>query len=239
MQNSTFKNALWLTGFQIRHSLFSYFILAIIIVFLYVFIAPALSSTDESVGMGTDFHFFMPFILCSILRFQPFRVVPIGSMEYATPFHVFVRKLPVRRTTYIAHNIMYQFMISFLVVTIYLTLLYVNSDLTLSYTSYISFIFIWIGITYTLNLLDVYSHFGYNFIVWLAIIICTLPVLFLINLFVFYIYIYDRGFVYWTLQMAEKFPIYTMMAALLFIILNIIFWQRLYNRKMRTYDLFI
>ena len=239
MKQTYLKEAWWLTRFELRHSLISYTILAALFLFIITFSMPSLSDFKNDVGMGMDYNFlFLLFALPAIVKMQPFRSISVGNFIYAAPIHVLMRQLPINRSAYIMYILFHRFLLSATVAGIYLTFLYLFDNSSIPFNHYVSFILLWIAFSYTLHLLDAYSQFGHNLIIWISLIIITVFILFIVFLLVFYIYFYDAGFVQWTLDMAMKFPVYTSVVALLLIGLNIIFWSKMFRRKMNKMDLY-
>lgn len=239
MKKKHINGALWLTRFEIRHSLLSYALLAIVFSILFLFLSPSYRIVKDDIGMGMDYNFLFVFlILATLVKPRPFKSVSVGNFIYVSPFHLLVRQLPIQRTTYIMYHLIYRFLLSTVFTSVYLIFLYPFWDRTIPFTHYISFILLWIALSYTIHLLDAYSHFGYNLIIWLSVIIIITPILFIILLLIFHIYFYRAGFVHWTLDMAIQSPILTTMAAILIVIANIVFWSYMFRRKLNKIDLF-
>lgn len=239
MQKTTIKDALWLTRFEIRHSLLSYLLLAIVFTILYVVPFSTFDIAERDGSMGMDYNFlFILFLLPSLIKVRSFKSTSVGNYMYVAPFHIITRQLPISRTTYIMYHFFYRFLLSVVITTVYLIILYPFWDHNLPINHYMSFILLWIALVYTAHLLDAYTQFGYHFLVWIGIIIVALPIIFIPGLLIFYIYVYDTGFVYWTFDMAGKFPLFTAIAAIAIIVFNLFFWNKLFRRKLNRTDLY-
>lgn len=239
MKKTNIKDALWLTCFEMRHSLLSYVILVSIFLLLAIFTPATLATEKSNVGMGMDYYFlFILFALPGAVKMQPFRGISVGNYTYLAPIYILAKQLPINRSTYIMYQLFYRFLLSFIVTIVYLMALYPAWDKSIPFSHYMSFILLWIALTFTLHLLDAYIHFGYNVIIWIALIIIIVPILLLITLLIFHIHFYTFGFVHWTLDIAVQYPIYMTIAALLLIIFNVVFWNKMFRRKMNKMDLY-
>lgn len=239
MNKERFKDALWLTRFEIRHSWLGYLLLIILFILLYVFSFPSFSVEEIDGSMGLDFNFlFILFVLPAIVKVKTFRNISVGHFIYVMPFHLLARQLPIERSAYIMYHFLYRFLLSAVVTTIYLLILYPLWETTIPFSHYLSFIALWIALTFTIHLFDAYSQFGFHFLIWVSLIILLLPILLIVNLLIFYLYLYEFGFVPWTLEMAKNFPVYTSLAAIVIIVLNLIVWNKLFRRKFDNMDLY-
>lgn len=239
MHKLNLRDALWLTRFEIRHSLLSYLLLVIVFTILFVFAFPTLDIAESDGSMGMDYNFlFILFVLPALIKMKSFKSASVGNYMYVAPFHLITQQLPINRSAYIMYHFISRFLLSAVVTSIYLMILYPLWELDTPFSHYMSFILLWIALVYTAHLLDSYSQFGYHFIIWMAILVIAVPIVFVPGLLIFYIYIYDAGFIYWTLDMATKFPLYTTVTAILIMIVNILFWNKLFRRKLNKIDLY-
>lgn len=239
MQKTNIKDAFWLTRFEMRHSLLSYAILVIIFLFLFILSPSFILAEKDEIGMGMDYNFlFILIALPALIKKLPFRAVSMGDYKYASPFYVLTKQLAIDRSAYILYLFVYRFIFSFVVTIIYLVILYSVWGNQVSFYAYMSFILLWTVLTFTTQLLDAYTHFSYHIIPWISAIFILVPILFMINMLIFHVHFYEYGFVYWTLDVAEKHPLYLTASALLLMIGNIFFWTNMFRRKMNRTDLY-
>src|SRR5699024_6605155 len=155
---------------------------------------------------------FILFVLPALIKMKSFRSVSVGNYIYVSPFHLITRQLPISRSAYIMYHFLYRFLLSTVVTTVYLMILYPLWEHDMPFSHYMSFILLWIALVYTTHLFDAYTQFGYHFLIWIGILIVAVPLIFIAGLIIFHVFLYDAGLVYWTLDMAEKFPLYTTIA---------------------------
>lgn len=234
-----FKDALWLTLFEIRRSLVSYMLLLIVLIFFLVIIISSLPSYQETPVMALDFQFF--FVICCLpayFRGKSFKNTHVDNYVFATPFHLLIKQLPVNLGTYITYHLIYRFLYSMVITVLFLGIIYPFWKMPISFSQYAVFMLVWFTISYTFNMLDVYSQFGYHFFIGLAVIIVIVSFSFNVYTLLFFALIYRKGFVFWTLEMAVNHPVITSIFSILIIIGNILFWRIILKYKWNKVDFY-
>src|SRR5690625_2106633 len=234
------KHAVWLTLFEIRHSILNYLLFLVVLLFFSFTLILTLHSYETSPSMGLDFQ--LLFILCflpSLFRSKPFRSIHLHQYLYSSPFHILIKQLPIDDTTYITYHFIYRYFYSFVITNIFLWVLYPFWNIQISFMQYVVFVMIWVTISFTINMIDVYGQFGYHFFVWLAVIITIVPVCFFAYILLFYVYTYNDGFVFWTLQMAGQYTMYATICSFAIVLFNLFFWWKLLKRKLATVSFYV
>lgn len=237
---SNWKQAFWLMKFEFKQSPFVLFIQIGILIIVLLLIVPIIPEYLKDPSMGVDFLFLLIFtILSQWARPSIFREQKLGNGWYASYFLITLNSLPIQKEiivkyrflTYLILSISFQVMFF---IAIYLLAPYLQIEFRLS--TYIVFALIWICFSIYFGGLQPVTEAGANLVIHILTSLLVLgPILFVSILFLFYTW-YERGFVNWTLFIAENYPIPAIILSLLFAVIGWKFWMLRMNRKMNRMD---
>lgn len=234
------KEAFWLAKFELKKLKLGFVLLALMAIMFSMFFATVIPKNMERSTVMLDIFFFIVFGFGTAwIKPKEFNHQKIGGDFWASPFFITLRQLPIQKDVLIKSRfiIFFAFAVPYYLGISILTYAF-SPDLraALDLKEYFAFIMIWIGIGIHLGASFPASDVGYrlstvNFVLYIF-------ALFFGFMFIFTIFnvLYGNGFVPLTMLMAEKWPLVSIIASVLFAAIGVLYSQKYMSKKIEKMD---
>ncbi|WP_269410654.1 hypothetical protein [Lentibacillus daqui] len=231
------KQAWYLAKFELKASKWMFLLLLLFTFFMLFFFVTVLDTGVEKRTAGFDFFFILMFSSTMMIWWKPkdFQINKVGGDVFASPSLVMLNHLAIKKDVIIKSRFFVHFVYSFPYQLILLLCLYpltpaLQSVLTLN--DYIVFSIIWLSFSFYVGYLFASSEIGGKSklsatlagILILGIVIVTLFLFSLIQLITGY------TIFYWTIIIAQNWPLASSLISIILAILGINYWLH-YARK--------
>lgn len=236
----TWKEALWLAKFELKKSLKSFFMFIVALLFLSIFFTTTMPEYLEKGLVGLDLFFLIAFgTVAGWVKQKEFQLQKMSGDLWASPFFITLNQLPITRDVLAKSRFIIYFIYSIPFNLLLLILLYVLSPelrMVMPIYSYIAFSFIWMSYGIYFGLAFPAADAGDQMGLIKQIIYTILFFFGIIAVLVIFQLLYGDGLVSWTMMVARKWPISSMIVSIVATIIGIRYWKSYIFKKMREVD---
>lgn len=236
----SWKQAYFLSLFELKHSKKSFFMLFVILIMALIFIVPVAPDYFINASLGLDFTFIIAFTIVSQwARPKDFRILKQDNHFWASTHLIMLNQLAISKEVIIKHRFITYFMFSIPFQLLLLASIYALTPVfqdAMSIGNYIVFSIIWLSINIYIGSSQVVSEAGMNMVRSIILSLLLYGPLFLI-VFTFLFYkTYLSGFVHWTIFIATNYPGLSIITSLILAVISLFYFYRRMQRQMDTYD---
>jgi len=233
------KQAFWLTKFELKYYIKSFLLLVAILIMLLIFIVPTMAEYLDNGFLSIDIFFIISFCLVTHwIRPKPFKIEDINSGFLLSPYLVLLQQLPTRKKIIVKHRFFTYLIISISFNILFLISFYLLTPVihdTMTIGSYTAFSIFWLCFSIYFGCLELIPDTGINKV---PAILRNLLLGFLLIIVMIYLFykVYSHGFVHWTMEISTNHPVIVMLVSLILAILGFKFWMRRMFRKIEMTD---
>lgn len=229
------KQAFWLTKFELKYYLKSFLLLAAILIMLLIFIVPTMAEYFENSFLSIDIFFIIAFCFVTHwIRPKPFKIEDHNSGFLLSPYLVLLQQLPTRKEIIVKHRFFTYLVISIPFNILFLVLLYILTPVihdTMTIGSYTVFSVFWLCFSIYFGCLELITDTGINKV---PAMVRNLLLGFL--LIIVMICLFSHGFVHWTIEVSINHPVIVILVSLILAVLGFKFWMGRMVRKIEMTD---
>lgn len=231
------KEAIWLTKFELRTFLRNLLGLAFVFILTYLLIRSTIPSYLEEPSMGLDFFFSFTFsgFLSQLARSKDYQVQKFRSIHYASPFLTALNQLAINKKIIVK----YRFLTYLALLTGFNGLLligfYPEFQTEMGLSNYLAFACIWFCFGIYIGCVGPAFEPGSNlgWTIFYSLFIAT--ALFILYIQLFYKW-YKNGLVTWTIDIANQYPLYSIAISVILSIIGWKFWMKIMWTRMKNTD---
>ena len=233
------KQAFWLTKFELKYYLKSFLLLAAILIMLLIFIVPTMAEYFENSFLSIDIFFIIAFCFVTHwIRPKPFKIEDHNSGFLLSPYLVLLQQLPTRKEIIVKHRFFTYLVISIPFNILFLVLLYILTPVihdTMTIGSYTVFSVFWLCFSIYFGCLELITDTGINKVPAIMRNLLLGFLLIIVMICLFY-KVYSHGFVHWTIEVSINRPVIVILVSLILAVLGFKFWMGRMVRKIEMTD---
>src|SRR5690625_2244268 len=233
------KQAFWLTKFELKYYLKSLLLLVAILIMLLIFIVPTMAEYLDNGFLSIDIFFIISFCLVTHwIRPKPFKIEDVNSGFLLSPYLVLLQQLPTRKEIIVKHRFFSYLIISIpfnilFLISFYLLTPVIHNTMTIG--NYIPFSVFWLCFSIYFGCLELIPGTGMNKVPAIVRNL-LLGFLLLMAMICLFYKIYPHGFVHWTIEISTHYPVIVILISLILAILGFKFWMGRMFRKIEMTD---
>lgn len=235
------KQAIWLAKFELKASPTSILKIVLALFLSTEFFAITFSNYLDHKIVMFDIFFIMAFgFVIPIMKPKVFQYQKVGDNVWASPNFLLLYKLPISKDVLIKSRFIIYFAYSIPFHILLLCLLYLTPSFreAMSISTYIPFSIIWFCFAIYFGCSVPASDAGDTLpIIKHIIYIILLIAGFALVLLIFY-KLYGHGIVYWTMNLADQWPVISALVSLLLAFIGFQYWQKYMLKSMEKRDYF-
>lgn len=232
----TFKDALWLTRFELKHTTIQSIVhFVALFCFIIFFIRSIIRLTDFQINIGLDSMFISALIIIPMIaRAKVFRIQKIAGSFSASPNLLHLLTLPIYKKTIALYRLFIQLTISSLCVSLLFLSMYDLLRDEVAALSYISCALFWISFSTLIGSLMSHGEAGYDIYDSILRFIgygLLIPVLYFLAIYLWL----PSGMVHWSFQLAYDNTLFLNAISMTLLMLNLFSIYR-FTKKMKQTD---
>lgn len=233
------KQAFWLTKFELKYYLKSFLLLIGVLIMLLIFIVPTMADYFENSTLGIDVFFIFAFcIITTWVKPKQFQNQDDNNGWLLSPYLVMLQQLPAKREIIIKHRFLTYIIITIPFSLLFLVSLYILTPVihdTMTIGNYLVFSILWLCVSIYLGCSGIIAEAGVN--IFFSIVRgFVLGFISVMTIIVVFHKLYPHGFVHWTIYISTHYPIPVMLISILLAIFGFKFWMKRMNRKIEKVD---
>ncbi|MEC5424110.1 hypothetical protein QGM71_11465 [Virgibacillus sp. C22-A2] len=236
------KQAYSLAKLELRMSKFGFLSAFLFSMFILFFIVTSIESYMENGFVGIDFFFVLLFSVATIwTKPKEFQIKKVSGDLIVLPLVVMQKQLPIKQDVIMKSRFIVHFFYSFPFQLLALIGIYFMSPLPemLSVGSFIAFAIIWLSFGvyagYVFPLSEIGTKGPLTSTVGTIFIGVTLLIV-LLSIFTMIHVLFENGIVYWSIILAQKWPIVSSIASILLAFFGFAHWQHYMKKAMDKLD---
>lgn len=236
------KQAFKLAMFELKASAISFLFLFVFLLVMLAYFSTSFPDYSERGYVGYDLFFILVFLFAgSSSKVKHFQLQKLNGDLWVVPIVVMQNQLPIPQNTIIKSRFIIHFFLSFPFQLLLLIALYLWSAelrMIMSFHAFISFSIFWISFGiytgYAIPASEAGDKINYKTVITAVIFLAII----FISILTGFNVLFDCGFVYWTMMLANKWPYLTILVSILLAICGLIFWQNYMKKTMNKLDYF-
>lgn len=229
-----------LAKFELRASKVSFLVLLLFVIIMGLFFGSSTGSYLEQGYVEFDLFFVVVFTISPMwIKPKDFQSRKVNSDIFASPPVIMLKQLPVKHDVIIKSRFLTYFIYTIPFQVLMLLLLYLLSpelrDL-LSLGSYSAFSIIWLSFGIYGGCIVPASEAGDRTTIMAMVVYGLVPIISLIALFTVVYLLFHFGVFYWTIILAQKWPILSSLTSILLAIIGVRYWQHYMKKTMIKLD---
>ncbi len=233
------KQAFWLTKFELKHYMKSFLLLVGILIMLLIFIVPTMADYFENSTLGIDVFFILAFcIITTWIKPKQFQNQDDHNGQLLSPYLVTLQQLPTRRSIIVKHRFLTYIIITIPFSLLFLIALYMLTPViqdSMTVGNYLVFSIFWLCMSIYIGCSEIVTEAGAN--KFFAIVRgFVLGFIFINTIIIVFHKIYPHGFVHWTIDISTNYPVLAILISISLAILGFTFWMKRMSRKIGMVD---
>lgn len=234
------KQAYWLAKFEWKASIKGFILLFLFFAVVALFFLVSFSAYLDNDFVGFDVLFIILFALAPAwLRLKEFQIQKISGELWASPSLIMLAQLPVSNNVLTKSRFIVYFAFSFPYQLLMLIVLYaVNPEfqVMMSPISHIAFAIIWLSVGIYVGFIMPASDVGDKVSTKIMTVFSIALIAGGIGIATLFHFIFDYGIVYWTIILAQNWPLLSSIVSIFLAFLGFHYWQRYMKKTMDKRD---